>query len=478
MNLNKFFKRKSIAQMVEEMNQSKLKRTLGSVQLILLGIGAIIGAGIFVLTGAAASQAAGPAVMLSFVLGGVACACTGLCYAELSSTIPSSGGAYSYMYAIFGEIIAWVIAFIMIVGNIFIISAVANGWSGYMVSLLQDVGIYLPEIFAHTTGTIIENLDGTTSVALFNLPAALIVVGVLMILYRGVEASALFNAISVFIKMGVLISFILVGIFYIDFANWSPFIPENTGTFGQFGISGIASGAAMVFTAYNGFDAVANASNEAKNPQKSIPIGMIGALFICILTYVLCAAVLTGIVNYKDLNVSQPIALAVSKMGLSWFALIIKIGAVAGLSSVILVMTYSVVRVLYMVTEDGLLPKALAKLHRKHHTPHVATILISMIIICITATIPLGDLAQLGNCCVISVFAAVCIGTIYLRYKEPKLERTFRCPGMPVVPLIALALLLQTLLSMPDHTIYVYFAMTVGFAIVTYLTFAKYRSRA
>ncbi len=472
----KCLRRKSIEVMISQAASSNLVRSLSAFQLILLGIGAIIGAGIFVLTGTAASQSAGPAVVLSFALSGVACACAGLCYAELSSMIPVSGSAYTYIYATLGEMAAAIVGFMMIIGTVTVTASVASGWSGYAVSMLSDMGIYIPAIIANTTGKIVTLSDGSTITALFNLPTLFISIFVIFVLYRGVEGSAIINLVIVCIKMSVLFFFVAIGITKIDPSNWIPFIPDNTGTFGQFGVSGIVGGASMILLAYNGFDTVATAAQEAKNPQRDLPIGILGSLFICMLTYILVAGVLTGLVNYKDLNVAQPIAIAVDKMGLPWFAFIIKIGAVAGLTSVILAMCYGATRVIYTVTNDGLLPKFFAKCHFTYKTPHVATIIVGLAIGLIGATCPLEKIVQLSNFCIIMTFAIVCFAAIYLRYKEPNRERTFKCPGMPWIPILGILLFMQILAGMPDPMVYVYFAMLVLFAIIFYLVYGQKHS--
>lgn len=477
MSSKKCLRRKSIELMIQQAESShSLVRSLNAFQLVLMGIGAIIGAGIFVLTGTAASQSAGPAVVLSFALSGLACACAGLCYAELSAMIPVSGSAYTFIYASLGEMAAAITAFIMIVGTFSVTSSVASGWSGYALSMLDDLGIHIPTVLAHTSGQIIQLADGTTVTAIFNFPAFFIAMLVTFILYRGVEGSALVNTIIVIIKMAVLFFFVVIGITKVDLANWTPFIPANTGTFGQFGLSGIIGGASFVFLAYSGFDTVATAAQEAKNPQKDLPIGILGSLLICMLSYMLVSGVLTGLVNYKELNVAEPIALAVDRMGLPWFAFIVKIGAVAGLTSVILVMSYGVARVIYTVTNDGLLPSFLAKCHPKYKTPHIATVIVGIIVGLVGATAPLEKIVQLSNFCIIIVFTIVSFTAIYLRYTEPNRPRVFRCPGMPWVPILGILLFLQILAGMPDPTVYVYFLILVIFAIGFYLLYGQKHS--
>ncbi|CAL7962987.1 basic amino acid/polyamine antiporter, APA family [Alphaproteobacteria bacterium] len=476
MNFGRYFQCKTIDKIVSEAENSGLKRSLNAIQLIMLGIGAIIGAGIFVMTGAAASQSAGPAVVLSFVFSGFACMCAGLCYAELSSTIPVSGSSYTYIYATLGELSAWVVACLMIFGNILIISSVANGWSGYAMSFLADFGVHISPIWTNTMGKLVYLRDGSEATALFNVPAFFIVAVIAYILYHGIRTSAAVNSITVVVKMSVLVAFVLFGIFKIDLNNWVPFIPENTGDFGRFGWSGILGGASMVFVAYNGFDTVATAAQETKNPQRDLPIGILGALLVCTVTYTLVSIVLTGLVNYKDLDVAQPIALAVDKMNMPWFALVVKIGALAGLTSVVLVMSYAVIRTIYVVTQDGLLPKRLADCHNEHHTPHIATVTLGTIIAFIAAILPLEQLVQLGNLCIISIFAVVCFGALYLHYKEPNVHRPFKCPFMPWVPIVGIVLLASIMVSMLDKRVYAYFSILLALSVVFYFLYGRHFS--
>lgn len=469
--MKRYFKRKSIADLVSDSEKSsKLERSLGAFQLLMLGIGAIVGAGIFVLAGTAASQNAGPAVVISFILSGLACSCAGLCYAELSTLIPVSGSTYNYMYATLGELVAWVVAFLAVIGNMSLIASVACGWSGYVTSLLSDFGLYISPIFSNTSFTEIVMQNGSSGVAIFNVPAFLIVIAIGFILYFGVQTSATINTFIVIVKMSVLIAFVIVGAFKVDVNNWIPFIPKNLGEFGKFGLSGIVGGATMVLLAFNGFDAVATAAQETKNPQRDLPIGIIGALIISTLIYVLISGVLTGLVDYRELNVAQPIALATDKMGMPWFSLVIKAGAIIGLSSVILVMTYGIIRITYAVSCDGLLPSAISVCHSKYHTPHVITIILGLTIAFISAMVPLDNLVQLSNFCTIVVFGLVCFVTLYLRYKEPNADRSFKCPMMPFIPLAGIFLFSYILLGMPQK-IYMYFGILVLIAVSFYFVY-------
>ena len=477
MNIPKYFKRKSIKELVNEAEKSKdLERSLDVFQLILFGIGAIVGAGIFVLAGEAASRYAGPAITISFAISGLGCVCAALCYAELASMIPVSGSAYTYIYATLGELAACIMAGFMTLGSFLSIASVAGGWSGYTQSLLADFSIYIPAKFAATTGTLLAFADGTQIEAIFNLPAFLIVMFVTYILYKGIQTSAFVNAIIVFLKMSVLFGFIIVGFFHIDSSNWIPFLPENTGKFGSYGISGIISGAAMVFFAYNGFDAVATAAQETKNPQRDLPIGILGSLIIATLTYISVAGVLTGLVKYEQLGVAQPIAIAVDKMGLPWFSILVKIGAIAGLTSVILVMLYGLVRILFVISKDGLLPSVLNKVHKQHKTPNILTIICGLIIAFTSATTSLEKLVPLANFGIIGTFTIVCFAALFLRYSQPKLKRNFRCPCMPLIPITGMLILIQIISSLPSIT-YLYALIWVSVMVLFYLFYGQFHSK-
>ncbi|WHQ46865.1 MAG: amino acid permease [Candidatus Midichloria sp.] len=477
MNISKYFKRKSINELVSEAEESKdLVRSLDAFQLILFGIGAIVGAGIFVLAGEAASRYAGPAVTISFAISGLACVCAALCYAELSSMIPVSGSAYTYIYATLGELAACIMAGFMTLGSFLSIASVASGWSGYIQSLLADFGIYIPAQFSATTGCIV-NLDNSSQVeAIFNLPAFFIVMLITYTLHKGIQTSAFINAVIVFLKMLVLFGFIIVGSIYIDTTNWEPFLPKNTGKFGQYGISGIIAGSAMVFFAYNGFDAVATAAQETKNPQRDLPIGILGSLIIATLTYVLVAGVLTGLVKYTELGVAQPIAIAVDKMGLPWFSLLAKVGATAGLTSVVLVMLYGLIRVLFVISKDGLLPAFFSKLHKDYKTPHILTIICGFMIAIASSTVSLDTLVPLANFGIIGTFAIVCFAALFLRYSQPNLKRNFRCPFMPIIPIAGMLILLQIMSSLPTIT-YFYALIWVSFIVLFYLFYGQFNSK-
>jgi APA family basic amino acid/polyamine antiporter len=427
--------RKSLKELLHAAEKSELKRTLGAFNLVFLGIGAIIGAGIFVLTGEVASQYAGPAIILSFVIAAFACACAGLCYAELASMIPIAGSAYTYSYATLGELFAWIIGWDLIIEYLFAASTVSVGWSGYVVSLLKNFGITFPAALANAPIAYDDALGFHMTGAIINVPAVAIVLAITVILVIGVQESARFNNAIVVIKTTVILMFLLAGIGYINTSNWVPFIPENTGTFGSFGLSGIFRGAAIIFFAYIGFDAVSTAAQETKNPQRDLPIGILGSLAVCTILYIAVGLVLTGLVPYTQLAVPDPIAVGIDATGLTWMSYPIKIGAVAGLSSVILVMLLGQPRIFFTMANDGLLPPAFSKVHPKFKTPYISTIITGGIAMALAGLFPIGVLSKLVSLGTLFAFAMVCLAVWLLRYREPNIERPFKTPLMPFIPL-------------------------------------------
>jgi APA family basic amino acid/polyamine antiporter len=430
--------KKSIASIQAESHKGELKRTLSATNLISLGIGCIIGTGIFVLTGTAAAQNAGPAITISFMLAGLCCAFAAMCYAELSSMLPVSGSAYSYAYASLGELFAWVMGWLLLLEYGVAAATVAVGWSGYMVSFLHGFNINIPAQWTAATGQMVTLADGSSVKAIFNLPAFLAISAVTYLLVLGVKESATVNNVIVFIKLAVVVLFIAIGLFYINPDNWHPFIPENTGDPKHFGWSGVLHGASIVFFAYIGFEAVSTAAQEAKNPQRDIPIGILGSLTICTVLYILVSLVLTGIVSYKLLDTPSPIATAVDAIGLPWLSFIIKIGAIAGLSSVMLVLMYGQTRIFYTMSKDGLLPPIFSKVHPKFQTPWVNTMLvgsISGLVAGMTNINALGNLVNLGT---LLAFTIICFTVLYLRKKEPDLERPFSTPYPKVTPVLGM----------------------------------------
>jgi APA family basic amino acid/polyamine antiporter len=436
------FRRKSVTELqTEALTDHSLKRALGALNLTLLGIGAIIGTGIFVLTGTVAAVNAGPGVVLSFVLAGVASIFAALCYSEFASLVPMAGSAYTYGYATLGELIAWIIGWDLVLEYALGAVTVAIGWSGYVVSFLHDIGLDVPCALSAARGTVVQCPDGTSMTAIFNLPAVIIIAAVTALLVIGIKESATTNNVIVFIKLAVVVLFIVFAAHAVNPANWHPFVPPAEGP-GRFGWDGVVAGAGIVFFAYIGFDAVSTAAQEAKNPQKDMPIGIIGSLLVCTLLYVLVSGVATGVTSYKNLNVPDPIAVAADRAGLGWMATLIKLGAIAGLSSVILVMLLGQSRVFWSMSRDGLLPPLVNKIHPKFQTPYVTSIITGVVVAFFAAILPIRDAASLVSIGTLLAFVIVSIGIVVLRVREPNLPRAFRTPAYQIVaPLGAISAL-------------------------------------
>jgi basic amino acid/polyamine antiporter, APA family len=473
------FKTKAIQSEIDESKEEsqKLKRTLGPLNLVLLGIGGIIGAGIFVLTGNAAAQYAGPAIVISFIVAGIACVFAGLCYAEFASMIPIAGSAYTYAYATLGELFAWIIGWDLILEYLFAASTVAVGWSGYMNSFLKDVGIHLPATISKAP---VEFTNGAwvSTGSVINFPAVFIVAIITCLLMVGIKESTRFNNIVVITKMAVILLFIGFGIAFIHVENWIPFIPENTGTSGEFGWSGVFRATGVIFFAYIGFDSVSTAAQEAKNPQRDMPIGILGSLAVSTVLYILVALVLTGIVSYKSLNVPDPIAVGVNATGsaLMWLRPFIKLGAIAGLTSVVLVMLMGQSRVFYSMASDGLLPKIFYKLHPKFKTPVFSTIITGVFAGLFAGIFPIGLLGELVSIGTLLAFLIVCIGVWVLRIKRPELHRPFKTPFMPYVPILGAASSIFVMSYLPlDTWIRLIIWMAIG--MVIYFTYGRKNSK-
>jgi basic amino acid/polyamine antiporter, APA family len=423
------FRRKSVtALQAEAASDHSLKRALGPLNLTALGIGAIIGTGIFVLTGTVAAQNAGPAVVLSFVLAGVASVFAALCYSEFASLVPMAGSAYTYGYATLGEFVAWIIGWDLVLEYALAGTTVAIGWSGYVVSFLNDLGIHIPAHWQAARGTVVTLADGTTTTAILNLPAVFIIAVVTTLLVVGIKESASVNNVIVFIKLAVVLLFIVMAAPHVDPANWHPFIPPNTGHREHFGFSGVVAGAAIVFFAYIGFDAVSTAAQEAKNPQRDMPIGIIGSLVICTILYIVVAAIATGVVPYTQLDVPDPIAKVADYAGLGIISSLIKLGAIAGLTSVILVQLLGQSRVFYSMSRDGLLPPFVRRIHPRFRTPYITSVATGIAVAIPAAILPVRDAAKLVSIGTLMAFVIVCTGILVLRIREPNLPRPFKTP--------------------------------------------------
>jgi APA family basic amino acid/polyamine antiporter len=496
-----------------ETGEHSLKRALGPVNLITLGIGAIIGAGIFVLTGSAAAQYAGPAIVLSFILAGLGCVFAGLCYSEFSSLIPIAGSAYTYGYATLGEIFAWIIGWDLILEYAFGAATVASGWAGYFVSFLQDFGIHLPPQLTATPFTHVGNhwvpnvlvqyhgrwellttvapmlkqngVDASTLphvTGVFNLVAFVIIALVTLVLVIGIKESANFNSGIVIVKVTIVLIFIGIAAVFVTkhpslaAANWHPFIPPNQGEFGQYGWTGIARAAGVIFFAYIGFDAVSTAAQEARNPQKDMPIGILGSLVICTVLYILVSGLLTGMVPYSALNVSDPVAVGIDATGIRWGSFLVKLGAIAGLGSVMLVMLLGQSRVFYSMSRDGLLPEWAGAIHPKFRTPWISSITVGIFVAIFAAFIPIGILGELVSIGTLLAFVIVCAGVWVLRVRRPELHRPFKTPMVPLVPILGIVISFGMMASLPlDTWIRLFVWLIIGMAI--YFGYGRYHSR-
>ncbi|MBM7692167.1 APA family basic amino acid/polyamine antiporter [Peribacillus deserti] len=419
-----------------QFSENSLNRVLGAMDLTLLGVGAIIGTGVFVLTGVAAAKYAGPALILSFIIAGLACVFAALCYSEFASMIPQSGSAYTYSYVAFGEIFAWVLGWDLVLEYGLASSAVASGWSGYFQSLLSGFGIHIPtaltSAFDPSKGTVID------------LPAVIIVLLVTLLLTRGVKESARFNAIMVVIKVAVVLLFIAVGVWYVEPANWEPFMP--------FGFSGVVTGAAVVVFAYFGFDAVSTAAEEVKNPQRNLPIGIISALAICTTLYIAVSLILTGIVPFNMLNVKDPVAFALQFIGQDWAAGFISLGAMVGITTVLIVMMFGQTRLFFAMSRDGLLPKRLSTVHPKTKVPLASTWGTGILVALFAGFVPLDKLAELTSIGTLFAFATVSLGIAVLRKTQPELKRGFKTPWVPLIPALAVIFCFYLMLQLSSFT--------------------------
>jgi APA family basic amino acid/polyamine antiporter len=452
---SKLLARKSLEDLTREATATThgLKRVLGPWDLIFLGIGAIVGAGIFVITGHAAAQYAGPAVTLSFVLAGLTCSFAGLCYAEFASLIPIAGSAYTYTYATLGEFFAWIIGWDLILEYSLSATTVSIGWSGYMVSFLKDLGLTFPaRLSAAPFAFDSQHQTWTATGALFNLPAFFIVALITILLVIGIKESATVNVVIVFLKITAILIFIGAGLFFIKPELWKPFVPANQGGFGFFGLSGILRGAGVIFFAYLGFDAVSTVAQEAKNPQKDVPRGILGSLFICTVIYIAFSLVLTGVVHYSNLNVAAPVAVAIDAMRLFWLSPLIKIAAIVGLISVMIVQLMAQSRIFFSMATDGLIPQAASKVHPRFGTPYLTTIVTGLAVGVVASLLPIGIVGELASIGTLLAFIIVCAGVLVLRYTHPELPRPFRTPGVPFIPVLGILSCFYLMAGLPKDT--------------------------
>ena len=481
-----------------------LRRVLGPINLVTLGIGAIIGAGIFVLTGTVAATFTGPAIVLSFILAGSGCLFAGLCYAEFASLIPIAGSAYTYGYATLGEIFAWIIGWDLIIEYAFGAASVAVGWSGNLIALFQSFGIQLPPQLTAPPGTLLVFYNGqwarlsaigpllaSTGVdpsrlpsahGFVDLPAYLVIALVTAILVIGVRESANFNSLIVFIKVATVLTFVAIAAAYllrhpaVAAANWHPFIPPNQGSFGAFGWSGVARGAGVIFFAYIGFDAVSTAAQEARNPQRDMPIGILGSLAICTVLYVALGGTLTGVVHYTLLNTSAPVAVGIQATGARWGSIVVMLGTFAGLTTTMLVMLMGQSRVFFSMSRDGLLPEWAGRVHPRFRTPWISSIVVGFFVAILAGMLPIGVLAQLTSIGTLLAFVIVCAGVWTLRVKRPALHRPFKTPLVPLVPILGIGISLGLMLSLPWSTwLRLIVWLIVGMAI--YLGYGRSHSR-
>lgn len=495
---------KVILEEAHETGEHSLRRALGATNLISLGIGAIIGTGIFVLTGTAAANNAGPALVFSFILAAIGCVFAGLCYAEFAAMIPVAGSAYTYGYATLGEIFAWIIGWDLILEYAFGAATVAAGWSGYVLSLLGDFGIKLPPTIAGTRwddfvfyqnhweklarvakAIKLAGIDPATlphQHGMFNLLGFIGIALTTTILVIGIKESANFNSFIVFCKVAVLIVFLFIGGFFLLHhrellaANWHPFVPPNTGGFGNFGWSGVARGAGVIFFAYIGFDAVSTAAQEAKNPARDMPIGILGSLVVSTILYILVALVLTGLVNYRLLDVPDPIAIGIDAAGVRWGSLLVKFGAFLGLSSTMVVMLLGQSRVFFSMSKDGLLPKVFSTIHTRFRTPYISSITVGVFVGIFAALIPVRILGELVSIGTLLAFVIVCAAVWILRKRSPEMERPFKTPWVPFVPIMGILISLLMMVSLPlDTWIRLFVWLLIGFVI--YFTYSRHHSR-
>ncbi|MCC7411719.1 MAG: amino acid permease [Gammaproteobacteria bacterium] len=452
---------------IEAPQETSLHRCLGALDLVLLGIGAIIGTGIFVLTGIAAANQAGPALVLSFVVAGVACGAAALAYAELAASLGGCGSAYGYSYTAFGEIFAWLIGWILVLEYGVAVAAVATGWSGYFGNALHVVGLTLPEALTRPPA----------AGGIADVPALGIVLTLMALVAYGVRESARVNAAMVFVKLATIAVFIGVAAFHVEPANWTPFMPYGWIHVDADGSkTGILAGASIVFFAYIGFDAVSTAAEEARDPQRDLPIGIIGSLIVCTVLYIVVSALLTGIVPYTRLDVSSPVAFALHEIGVDWASGLVAGGAIAGITTVMLVLYYGLTRIVFAMARDGLMPPALARVNPRTRTPLRVIVLCGIVIAALAGFVPLNELAELVNFGTLSAFVMVCVGVVVMRRNHPDLPRPFRTPLYPLVPVVGALSCAALMVFLPQAT-WSRFALWLGAGLAFYALYSCRHSR-
>ena len=461
----------------ENTGKNSLKRSLGAVNLVVIGVGVIIGAGLFSLTGIAAANNSGPAVILSFVIAAVGCAFSALCYAEFASMVPVSGSAYTYAYATLGELFAWIIGWDLILEYSVGAATVGISWSQYLVKFLEKFDVFIPPQLVLSPFETATLADGSIVRGIVNLPSILIIALITSIIIRGTKGSALFNVVVVALKVGVVIVFIALGWQYIDPANYHPFIPNNTGTFGEFGWSGVLRGAGVVFFVFIGFDIVATMAQETKNPQRNMPIGILGSLLVCTVLFILFGYVMTGLANYTEFkNSAAPVAIAIANTPYEWLGVAVILAILIGYTSVILVDLLGQSRVFYSMSKDGLLPKVFSELHPKFNTPYKSNIVLCIFISFFAGLVPISVVGEMTSIGTLLAFVMVCLGILILRKKEPNLERPFKTPFVPVVPILGIITCVVMMVSLPfDTWLRLFVWLAIGFVI--YFFYGKKRSK-
>jgi APA family basic amino acid/polyamine antiporter len=459
-----------------EAGEHTLKRTLGPINLVALGIGAIIGAGLFSLTGIAAADNAGPAIAISFVFAAIGCAFAGFCYSEFSTMIPIAGSAYTYAYATMGEFLAWIIGWDLVLEYAVGASTVSISWSAYIVSLLHDMGIYLPPYLIASPWQPVQLPNGQMVYGLINLPAVFIIAVVSMLLIKGVKESANVNAVIVIIKVVVVLIFIGVGVWYVKGSNYTPFIPPNTGISGEYGWSGILRAAGVVFFAYIGFDAVSTAAQEARNPQKDMPIGIIGSLIICTILYVAFSIVMTGLAHYTEFkNAAAPVAVAIAHTPYTWLGALIKLAIIGGLTSVILVMLLGQSRVFFSMSRDGLLPRVFSDIHPKFRTPWRSNMLLMIFVSLFSAFAPISALGHMTSIGTLFAFVIVCAGIMIMRKTQPDIPRPFKTPWVPWFPILGIIVNAAMMYGLGvDNWLRLFVWLVIGLAI--YFSYSRHHS--